>query len=233
MNQSIDKLRVFEPIYVPNETTAEAIRDKHLIMFIGAFSVGKTTLMRAIATDNDEYSEVTSFTTRPPREQVENYRFISHDSEHLDSIYYLARKGLLVNYSVHPTTGFIYGTEPADYVTNRCMLAATTKSYDSDRHLPFASIIPVVVVADSGIWLKRIQSRHMDSLEWRARITEAVQSLEWSLDCDDVLFVDNSDPQIDRTASTLVDILEGRSNPELAGREIASTMLKTSSELMQ
>jgi guanylate kinase len=217
---------------MPNETTAEAIRDKHLIMVTGAFAVGKTTLMRAIATKNDGYSEVTSFTTRPPRDQVENYRFISHSSRYIDRIYNLAHRGLLINYSVHPTTGFVYGTEPKDYTTTRCMLAATTKSYDSDRHLPFASIVPVAVVVSPAIWLKRIESRHMDVGERQARITEAMQSLEWSLDCKDILFIDNSDYQIDRTASELVSILEHEVAPRATGRNIASTMLRACSSLM-
>jgi len=54
------------------------------------------------------------------------------------------------------------------------------------------AVKPVVVVAEPHAWLKRIGARTTSTEERQARIDEAKQSLEWSLDASGVLFIDNT-----------------------------------------
>lgn len=228
MNESLEVLRALEPMYQPLGHAAEAISEKNLIGFIGAFGVGKTTLIETIARNYDSYSEVVSFTTRPTRGQGDNYRFLAHSHDTLAELATKAGRGELVNMAVHPTTGYVYGTEAEDYKTQNCMLATTSKSYESDKNLPFLSVMPIIVVAQPDAWLERIAKRVNTVQDYSARMQEARQSLAWSLDCQDALFVDNTARNIVATGDTVVELLEGRRQQPKAGRQIAEAMLDAS-----
>lgn len=225
MSEALQILNSLEPNYLPSEKTAEVIGEKNLIAFVGAFAVGKTTLIETVASLYPDYSEVVSFTTRPSRGDGDRYRFIDHSEHSLSNLARQAQEGKLTNFTVHPTTGFVYGTEPNDYRTQNCMLATTAKSFESDKMLPFETVKPVVVVAQPLVWLKRIDVRATGAEEKLARMGEARISLEWSLEAEDVIFIDNTSSQIVNTAHTLVRILEdGVAEPRTDWR-IAAAML--------
>jgi ribose 1,5-bisphosphokinase PhnN len=96
--------------------------------------------------------------------------------------------------------------------------------------LPFASVRPVVVVASPQIWLDRIATRAERPNELQARLAEAKQSLEWSLDNKDALFVDNSSV-VNATANNLICTLEYGPSNLRAIRNIANAMLAACAEL--
>jgi guanylate kinase len=225
MTKPLDVLRALEPNYQPSPQTAEAIQDKELVAFIGAFAVGKTTLMRTIAAEHEGYTEVVSFTSRPPREGDDNYRFMEHTEANIERLVGKARMGRLVNFAVHATTGFVYGTEPEDYRSRHCMLATTAKSYESDKNLPFAVVRPVVVVAQPEAWLDRISARSTSGQDRMARMREARLSLEWSLDQQCVLYVNNTDSDISSTANRVVRALDGSDYTLRSERRTAEAML--------
>lgn len=230
MSEPLDVLVGLERDYQPSTSVAERIGNKHLIAFIGAFAVGKTTLIESIDAQSPDYAEVVSFTTRPYRGDGDRYRFLDYTQKNLEVLVGLAQEGELVNFTVHPTTGHVYGTEVADYTARNCMLATTVKSYKSDRNLPFASVRPVVVVAEPALWLSRVATRTITASERTARIDEARQSLEWSLDTHAALFINNSSPNIQDTANRLVDMLEADSMSDHAVRVIARSMLRAAEE---
>jgi hypothetical protein len=155
---------------------------------------------------------------------------MEHTDATLEALVTKAREGMLVNFAVHPTTGFIYGTEPEDYRSRRCMLATTAKSYESDRNLPFASVRPVVVVAQPEAWLERISARSLDGQDSMARMSEARLSLEWSLGQGDVLYVDNTGSDIGATANGVVHALNGGYSAANSNRRVAEAMLMACSE---
>lgn len=230
MSEALQVLNSLEPIYQPSTTAAEAIGDKNLIAFIGAFAVGKTTLIEAVAASNPDYTEVISFTTRPSRGEGDRYRFIDYSDTSLEMLALQAQEGRLVNFTVHPTTGYVYGTEPSDYKSRNCMLATTAKSFETDKLLPFATVKPVVVVAEPHAWLRRIDARAASIKERQARVDEARQSLEWSLNTDGVLFIDNTPCSIALTARTLVQLLEDSDPRPNANYRIAAAMLSACNE---
>lgn len=225
MSEPLEILRALEPTYQPLGHAAEAISEKNLIGFIGAFAVGKTTLIETIARNHDSYSEVMSFTTRPTRGHGDNYRFLVHGHDTLAELATKAERGELVNMAVHPTTGYVYGTEAEDYKTQNCMLATTSKSYESDKNLPFASVKAVVVVAQPKAWIERISKRVSTPEERKARIREAQLSLEWSLDQSDVMYVDNTSSSIVATTDAVVNFLEEFSPESRVNRKLAQAML--------
>lgn len=227
MNEYVNRLKELEPGYRPSPETITAIKDKSLLAFIGGFAVGKTTLMREIARVDERFSEVISFTTRPSRGHSDIYRFIDNSPGNVKLITAKAQQGDLVNFAVHPTTEYVYGTESDDYRTEFCMLATTANNFQlSTSGLPFRSVDPVTIVSDSSVWAHRMSQRSMSLAEYKARIDEAKQSLEWSLDCDDMFFIDNTDTDINSTARQFTTSLElDDAKRAYRSRRIAEKML--------
>lgn len=229
MDNPTEILNLLEPTYTPNQAVSESLHCKYLIAFIGAFAVGKTTLIQEIDRRHEAYSEVISFTTRPPRGHDDRYRFIDHTDTNLIDLSAKAARGELVNFSIHPTTGHIYGTEAGDYRTDRCMLAVTAKSFETDKNLAFAKVVPIVVIADESAWLARIRERSTSGQEFSARLAEARLSLTWSLERDDVYFADNTTTNIGLTADHIVTHIETGGKRNAMSRNIASRMLQAAS----
>lgn len=226
MKRHLERLQQLEEGYQPSSEVVSKIEDKTLLAFIGGFAVGKTTLMHAVAEHDSRFSEVISFTTRPPRDDSDNYRFISNLADDVEQILDRAENGELVNFTVHPTTGYIYGTETDDYRTEFCMLATTSSNFrSSTSQLPFHRTEPIVVVAEPSVWLDRISKRSTTLAEQGKRIDEARQSLEWSLDSES-LFVDNSSKNVANTAGQFVaDLMSGDTRGVRRSRRIAEKML--------
>lgn len=206
---------------------ARSIQDKTLLAFIGAFAVGKTTLMNKIAQTDERFSEVISFTTRPSRGAGDTYRFIDHNPKNIADILDKAEQGSLINFAIHPTTGYIYGTEPADYRTEFCMLATIANNFHlSTGQLPFRSVRPVAVVAEPEVWIERIHKRPMSQPDYAARMSEAKQSLEWSIAHNDAHFIDNTRADVETTAHEFVEHADAASHLNTTdSREVAQRML--------
>lgn len=233
MNDHISELRSLEMGYQPSDEVARLIGDKTLLSFVGAFAVGKTTLMRRITAADSRFSEVVSFTTRPSRGPDDNYRFIEPSDENLRDIAGRARQKSLVNLTVHPSTGFVYGTEPNDYKSEFCILTTTASSFDaSTGQLPFRVVRPVVVVAEPDVWSQRIIQRTLDEAEYQARLVEARQSLKWSLSQQAAYFLDNTSEDIDATAKKFIDELDSGLAQSNQHRAVASRMLHFVEQLL-
>lgn len=228
MEDSLHKLKSLEIGYKPSRETADSIKDKKLFAFIGAFAVGKSTLISAIVDTNKGFSEVISFTTRPPRDMTDNYRFIDHNESNIDKITKRTELGELVNIAVHPTTGHVYGTEVMDYKTDFNILATTASNFSlSTSKLPFKQVKPIAIVAEADTWVNRIGQRATSKKDLLARLSEAKQSLEWSLDQEDIMFIDNTSRLIGVTAMGFMKKLDSSySKSKNEPRIIATGMLK-------
>ena len=183
--------------YHPSDKICYEIGRRSMIMFSGPFAVGKTTLMQNIEKSDDRFSRTRSFTTRPCRDssEYENYRFIPHTRKNLHQIIEKAIYRDLVQGMVHPTTGFVYGSELSDYGNgNIALLDVVPKATTQIEGLPFRDIRLVEVVASPDTWYTRVSQRgdqHSDA-DKAARLLEAKQNLEWALGRRDVLWIDNS-----------------------------------------
>ena len=220
------ELRALEEAYIPSAETLDLARGKKLIIVMGTFAVGKTSLMKKISEIDDRFTEVLSFTTRPRREKNESYRFIDNTDLDIGLITEKANSGQLMNFAVHPTTNHVYGSEASDYKSEYNLLSTTTRSYEVTKNLPFQEVKPLVVVADPIEWKQRISMRSMSHMEHTQRLQEAKSSLQWSLERqNDILFVDNTSDDLDGTARSIVSIVTGNARPTTIGAQIASDML--------
>jgi ABC-type phosphate/phosphonate transport system ATPase subunit len=136
MIEAIEVLRGLESAYRPSDEIAEQIAGKNLIAIIGPFAVGKTTLIETVAATHPDFTEVVSFTTRPPRGSGDRYRFLDHTADSLSQLVEVVSDGSLVNFTVHPTTGYAYGTEPSDYRSLHCKRPKATSLIRCCRLLP-------------------------------------------------------------------------------------------------
>lgn len=152
-NQSIEQLDAILRDYSPSEKVCAEIGRKSIVMFSGPFAIGKTTLMQSIEKMDDNFSRTRSFTTRPCRSfsEQENYRFMPHTEDSIQEILGKATAGELVQGMVHPTTGYVYGSELCDYGDGgTALLDIVPKAIESIKKLPFreSRIIEVVTSPD-------------------------------------------------------------------------------------
>ncbi|PID32892.1 hypothetical protein CR956_00090 [Candidatus Saccharibacteria bacterium] len=226
MEDLINQLRALEPGYKPSDQTTVHIQDKTLLSFIGAFAVGKTTLINCISAIDDRFTDAVGFTTRPPRGDESDYRFIEHNQDNIKQIISKVQNGEFVNFSVHPTTGYVYGTEPGDYKSQFCMLATTASSFElSTSKLPFKQVKPITIVVQPELWQGRISARLGQQSDIK-RMIEAKQSLEWCLASDQTIFIDNSSLDIIKTSKNFIDLIDNLDDYDPApGKKVAQDML--------
>lgn len=110
------------------------------------------------------------------------------------------------------------------------MLATTSKSFESDKRLPFAKVVPIVLVADESVWLARIRERSTSTQELSARLSEARQSLLWSLEQEDVYFADNTPVNIGLTSDRIVADVEAGAESGHSSRNLAYRMLQATTD---
>lgn len=197
-----------EKTYRPNDKVAEKLREKTLVMFVGPTASGKSFLINHIAKTDATFARVPVFTTREPREDDEPgmFRCIPHDDANVSKLLDKIKKGEVVQYAVHPTTGRIYGTEIDDFPGEFNMLATPSDVVDHLRELPFKDTVVIGVTAEPAVWMHRFNQRYSVENEEKAkRLKEAKLSLEWLLAHPAVRWVDNT---VSRPASTIYSVID-------------------------
>jgi hypothetical protein len=138
----------------------------------------------------------------------------------------IIRKGGLVQYSVHPTTGHIYGSEISDYDHPYMMLATLSNHIKELARLPFNKMVELTLVTKPEEWVRRFQSRYVGPDELRKRALEGKQSLEWSLDQgEDMLWVCTPTGIKSETALEIRDLIKGTRKPNYLNRLIGQKLL--------
>jgi hypothetical protein len=134
--------------------------------------------MHAAAKLDGRFSYVRSFTTRPNRDGPRTtYRHISDDEATA-----IKSAGSAVTYFKHPTTGYVYGTEPQSYSTDYNLLDTLSATVERYRQLPFKRTLAISLTTDPDAWEAWLLARYpKPSPERKNRLQEAVQSIEWSL----------------------------------------------------
>lgn len=151
---------------------------KMLIMIVGPAGIGKSTVMHATTNLDERFSYVRSFTTRPNRDGPRTtYRHITEDEAAA-----IQQCGSAVTYFKHPTTGYVYGTEPQSYSAKYNLLDTLSATVERYRLLPFERTLTISLTADPDAWEAWLLARYPEpSPERKKRLQEAVQSIEWSL----------------------------------------------------
>ncbi len=223
--------------YQPNEEVAEHIRGITLVPIIGPFAVGKTTCQTAAAELDPAFGAVQSFTTRQRRadEPEEAYHFIEHTPENLRTVVEKMHRRSLVQCTVHPSTGYVYGSEPAGYTHAFATLDTLATAVDDLSTLPFQAIRRIGLVAPQEQWTARIDQRrrHDPTENLTKRLREAVQSLTWLLDQGPELpWVVNRNGHHLVAACEIIGLARGRLEPTPANRSYGEIMLSLARDLV-
>jgi len=207
--------------------------DVTLAPIIGPVGIGKSACMHLILEQDEEFGRVQSFTTRSkrPEEPEDEYRFMPHDDTSLGQIAAAVRRGELVQYAPHPTTGFVYGSDLSDYRRPYMLLDTLASGVATIRPLPFKEIIEISMVAEPEDWQRRFRARNADPVDARKRILEGRSSIRWSLDQGDAMvWVCNREGRLAETADEIRGIVRGTRQPDARNRIIGERLLRALEE---
>jgi guanylate kinase len=214
----ITELQKRELGYTPNETIQAKLATKKLVLLVSPVAIGKSTLMNRIVEVDDRFGRISGLTTRPAREGDEPgmYRYLAHTAPALDGLLHKVTTGELVQYAVHPTTGFVYASELQDYPRQFNCADVLGHAVSGFRALPSAGCSTFSITCSPDEWQKRLNTRYPDptNLDLKKRLAEAKLNLSWSLQDPETIWIDNSDGQLDTAASTIIRLTASGEKPD-------------------
>jgi guanylate kinase len=205
---------------------------KTMVAVVGPSSVGKTSLIQEIVSNNtDDFHAVQTLTTRPPSPRDDNgsMRYLPHNQEGFDQLRTKMAQGELVQAKIHDTTGYIYATELSDYPKPYNLLATLATEVHKFRRLPFGYIATIGVAADPRFaWKPWLLERFADSTpaEVNKRLAEARISLDWLLNDAETMWVENrpGEAALQYTANEIVRLVRGSDDKTSVARNVALQM---------
>lgn len=197
--QYIDGLLTTQTTYRPNPTVLNQVKRVTLVCFVGAASMGKTTIMDAlVALEPSRFGKTKSFTTRPPRadDDTRRYYYFDHTEEGLAPVFKQIQDRELLQYNIDPFSRYIYGSEITGYNHPYNLADIWSTSIEGFRQLGFGKLYICSVITEPDKWLARFNERFApDNPLRQARLKEAVASLEWSLaqtNCDHCFIINRT-----------------------------------------
>lgn len=159
----------------------EQLSKKTLIPIVGPSSVGKTTIMRAVCDADNSFHRTVSFTTRPRREDesADTYKFLKDTEEQRRDIIRQFERGELIQFAIHPTTSYMYGTGLEEYSGTYNLLDILSNEVASFQSLGFAACRTIMLVTSPEEWQERFDGWHFSPEEANKRISEGINSLRW------------------------------------------------------
>lgn len=224
-----------ETKYQPNDIVIDEISHKSLVMLVGPVAVGKSFVMNRVAKLDPDFMRSPIFTTREARSDDEPgmFRVQPHDDTSVTTILDQIEKGNVVQYAIHPTTDRLYGTLPADYPAMFNMLPVLSSVVDSLRTLPFKKTYVVGMATMPSAWKVWLNERYPKPSDERTkRLKEAVQSLEWLLSAENIVWALNLPDQPDSTAQTIIDVVKhGKTSDTSASSDAQEILALAKQEL--
>jgi guanylate kinase len=236
--QKIDEAQHNEHSYWPAEAVLETLVHKDFIMLVGPSAIGKSTLMNEVVRLDKDFARVKNTATRPKRDNDEKeiYEYIPHTDEGLAPLLEQIKGGELVQYAVHPTTGFIYGTYPQSYPGTYNMLDTQSQVVSNLSRLPFRSTHTIGIVTAPETWKKWFLSHNQkDTKDYKKRIDEAIQSLKWmaARPADSIKWLYNHPENTAIDSTELVALTKGKKKSDPSLREYALKMLSLAYQMKE
>lgn len=173
-------------------------------MLVAPSAMGKSTVIKEILRQDNDFSRVKSFTTREPRSNDEPNQFFYLTNNEIEN---RRRTEDIVTEITFPNTDLIYGTLTQSYQSEFCILETLAHSVEEYRSLPFKATHTFSLITPVDTWRKRFLERYPTKTEDAARrLEEARISLKWSLADDQTRWLLNTDSP-EQTAKRLVDSL--------------------------
>lgn len=227
-------LREQELFYAPNATVSAGLKQKLAVPVIGPVAVGKSTVIEEVIRLDAEVEAAGTFMSRPQREhEATVYRFVNHDESHLKKIQAKVTSRELVQYAVHPSTGYVYGSELDDYPARYNILAMLASAMSGFEALPFKDCVPIALTAEPEDWTTWLKKRvNADSADTHTRLFEARQSLEWCL-THDVAWVCNTPGNPEQAAKEIIAFIHGETNGRMSARDTGQRLFDTIEALLK
>ena len=232
----IDELFAVQTTYKPSETVLTKLKDVKLICFVGAASMGKTTIMDAlVALEPQHFGKTRNFTTRPPRsdDDPRRYYYFDHTEEGLAPVFDRIRSHELLQYNIDPFSHYIYGSEISGYTHEYNLADIWSTSIDGFRQLGFGKLYICSVVTKPDEWFRRFNERFTPDNPLReARLKEAAVSLEWSLSqsTTDHCFIIDLNGDIDEAVAATRAFISGKITNQKEARQLATDCLDRARE---
>lgn len=226
------KLEAKQNDYKPAESIARQLQEKVLVLVVGPACTGKTTVIERVASLDERFGIVGSFTTRDPRKDEGGKRFtyIPHTDEGLEKLFERIEKREIVQYIVHPELKHFYGTDIADYPKTYNVLDFISSSVSMVKKLPFKSSPVAGLVVEASQWREWFNQRFPVGNPARdMRLDEAITSLSWLLSQPEgaVKWIINEPGKADAAAQELIRVGLGESKGMAHGRKTAELCLET------
>jgi guanylate kinase len=187
--------------------TVRLLGEKTLVLLVAPSAAGKSTVMNRLVKTDGRFVRVSGFTSRIPREDDETdlYRYIAHDAGGLQDLLEESLKGDVVQCARHLGTGFFYGTSIHDYGGEYNCKDVLSGYVDGFRALPVKNTHTFSLVCDPNHWIGRLVERYDDVTDpdLQYRLAEAEESLEWSLNDSQTIFIRNNDGEATQAAQSV------------------------------
>lgn len=223
------ELTLLERTLTPSAEAVAALSQVTIIPIVGPIAVGKSACIDELVNLDERFERVRSFTTRPQRsgEPADQYKFLPHTEDVIDDISNRAARGELVQLKVHPTTGYVYGSDFQAYSGRFMLLDTMAGGVDFLKRLPFRGFSEVSLVVKPEEWLRRFSARVMSSDEARERIREGCDSLAWSLDHGSQMpWIYNGDGLLEDASYELRNLAADGQSPSPRNRKLGEELLQ-------
>ncbi len=224
------RLLAEQPTYKPTQAVLGQINQITMLCFVGATSMGKTTIMQTLAQSDANYGITKNFTSRAPRaeDDPKRYTYFEHSDAGLKPILTRIASRELLQYNIHPFSLHVYGSEVEGYPHHYNMGDIFYSSIDGFRQLGFRKLYVFSVITEPAAWRTRFEQRFpVGHPQRQARLSEAINSIEWSLaqTASDHTWVINRDGECDMAVADVQSILSGQPLRQDEARHMATGCL--------
>lgn len=198
--------------YQPSESVRRIIKNKTLVMIVAPAAMGKSFVISHALAADPRFAQTVSFTTRDPRAGDEgNMRTIPRDEQHIGALMEMIEAGQVVNYAIFPTTGMLYGTDLMSYSGEINLMPALANSVRGLRQIGFGRTLTVGLVTAPQTWRHWFDMRFPEpTAEKTARLKEALLSIAWSLEDNDIQWLINREDDANSTTQDLISLVNGK-----------------------
>lgn len=211
-----------------SDTVQHYLSQRYVIPIVGPSAVGKTSLMQKVIDIDNQFAIASGFTTRPRRsdEDSASYRFLPNTTEQKQNIVKQLSQGELLQFAIHPNTGYLYGTKYTDYSNTYNMLDVLSSEVSHFQTIGFLGCKIIMVVSEPIVWQDRFTSRQFTRDEAYKRINEGVASLSWGIDNQDTIHWVNNTHNLITSANDIICISKNQKyNKDAPAINVAQRLL--------
>lgn len=230
MAAELEHLYEQQSAYRPNPEIAAELKNKVMIMVVGATCEGKNAVMESALGFDNQFAVVGTIVSRPPRDEdnPDAYTYYPHSDDGLKPLLKRVEQRELVQYAINHHTKYIYASDINDYPGIYNMGDVVSNAVDNFRNLGFKRAVAITVISDPEAWVRRFEKRFPFGHPQRAaRLAEALESFKWSLAQPDNghYWIENIDNRPELGGRELIAVALGESNGQPEAKRLAQASI--------